>query len=869
MVYCIGTLELFSEMFKTLAKLLFLLLISNLVYAQNNLKSPNSVSIGLTHAPPMIYITDGKEPSGMIVDFLKEIGQRENWQIQWKTGTWSEIYEKARTGEIDIMTFIAFSQERMNYFNFSKEIFITGWGQVYVNEDNDLRNVLDFDNKPIAVVKDDIHSTGIQEMCEKFKVNCLIEYVANYDVAFEKLVNNEVAGAVSGSIVGVTYERKYDIVRSSVMFNPTNAHFAVSKNNGNTKLLDAIDSYMRSWKDDPLSPYTKLRNKWLSTSQGIIIPTWIKYGFAIAVLLVIAFLINLYYLKRQIRKHTHQHINQSKQLKQIINLVPHIIYVKDEAENFNLVNNNAADFFDVKSDDATPIPKPRKDNPSFTDFFEGDERLIEQGKRTVFKEITTYKNGEKKVFNLSKVPLLTEDDIPAVLTVAVDVSEEKKYLEKINYMAHHDELTQLPNRELLKNRVVLELKQEVSNKYQNALLFIDLDYFKNVNDSLGHAAGDQLLRIISERLKSIVSSKDTVARIGGDEFILLLKTEYENYSDIYEHANEVAHSALESLTEKIVINRHDLFITASIGIIIFPYHARTYEEVMQKADIAMYQAKARGRNGIAVFEPKMYEDILRHHQLVSDLHKSLETMDFYIQYQPQMSGAKADFIGLEALIRWNSDKEKIYSTSDFIRAAEESGLIIPISYWVIEQVIIQLQKWSETYKQLPFVTINISVLQLHDDDIVKYLNYLLRKYKIPPSLIELEITESVLVDKVRETVNTLEKLRDLGIRLAIDDFGTGYSSLSYLKKLPFDKLKIDYSFVKDIVENSEARTIVRTIIGMAEDLSLEVIAEGVETKEQHHMLLEMGCDKFQGYYFDRPLLADYIEEKYLANSNSR
>ena len=290
---------------------------------------------------------------------------------------------------------------------------------------------------------------------------------------------------------------------------------------------------------------------------------------------------------------------------------------------------------------------------------------------------------------------------------------------------------------------------------------------------------------------------------------------------------------------------------------------------MQKADIAMYQAKARGRNGIAVFEPKMYEDILRHHQLVSDLHKSLETMDFYIQYQPQMSGAKADFIGLEALIRWNSDKEKIYSTSDFIRAAEESGLIIPISYWVIEQVIIQLQKWSETYKQLPFVTINISVLQLHDDDIVKYLNYLLRKYKIPPSLIELEITESVLVDKVRETVNTLEKLRDLGIRLAIDDFGTGYSSLSYLKKLPFDKLKIDYSFVKDIVENSEARTIVRTIIGMAEDLSLEVIAEGVETKEQHHMLLEMGCDKFQGYYFDRPLLADYIEEKYLANSNSR
>lgn len=837
---------------------------SGLIIAQgDDIERPKAIKIGLTHAPPMILLSADKAPEGMVVDFINEVAIREKWNIDWVTGPWSEVYDKALNKEIDVMTYIAFSEERTKVFDFSYESFVTGWGQVYTYDNTQFQSVLDFENKKIAVVRGDIHALGVTELCTKFKVNCIIKYVNNYDVAFKMLENKEVDGAVCGSTVGVTYEEKFNISRTSIMYHPTNALFATPKNT-NSYILETFDQYLLKWRNDPSSPYSLSRSKWMNTIQSTVTPIWIKYLVIVILGLLIIFSFVVVFLRKQVRKHVAQHIHQSNQLKQIINLVPHMIYVVNSDGNVVLVNNYASEHFGVSSSSNTSKHQLLEKVPLYSKLFEDDSSLLKSGSGLIHKEIeTTNFNNEKIIFSVSKVPFDSNDNLPSVLTVGVDVTEEKAHQKQIRYMAEHDDLTGLPNRQLLKESINLSIKNSKNTGLQCAVLFIDLDFFKNINDSLGHAAGDELLIVVTRRLQSLLDIEDMVARIGGDEFIVQLCGISAEFSETENHANKIATQILESLTQKIIINQQELYISASIGVVIYPKAALTYEQIMQRADIAMYQAKSLGRNGFVLFKQEMENTVLKRLTLVAELRKAIDNSEFIIEYQPQISGANETIIGLEALIRWKHPNGELILPNDFISVSEESGLIIPIGQWVLEEVCKQINVWMKKYTDIPFVTVNLSVIQIHSDYLVENLQELFQKYSVPAHLIELEVTETVMVEQVEKTVYTLSQLKNLGVRLSIDDFGTGYSSLSYLKKLPFDKLKIDYSFIKDIVTDSETQTIVKTIIGMTQDLSLEVIAEGVETENQLQMLLKMGCDNFQGFYFDKPNSAAYIEDKYL------
>lgn len=825
--------------------------------------STDEIKIGLTHAPPLIILNERSPPDGMLVDFIKEVALRENWNISWQTGSWPAVYETAKNSGLDIMTYIAYTPERTKYFDFSKQSFVTGWGQVYTYDTSKFQNVLDFDNKTIAVVKEDVHVAGFVDLCEKFNVTCNIVYIENYDLAFNMLENEEVEGVVCGSNVGHTYEDRFNVFRTSVMFKPTDALFATPKN-GRPELLHVLDEYLKEWKSDINSPYSMSKEKWMGAIHRNIVPRWVYYLlFAIVSLLIISAVI-VSILRKKIKSHIKEYKRQSIQLNQIIDLVPHMIYVVNSDGEVVLVNNYASDYFGVTSTRNTTTHQILEKIPQYRKLFEGDKELLTDGFGSIFKEITCNNyNQEKVTFNISKVSFASDNNSPLVLTVGVDITEELAYQNKIQYMADHDHLTGLPNRKLIKNVVLRDPDSTNGELSHGALLFIDLDSFKNINDSLGHLAGDKLLIIVSERLKQIISEKDLLARIGGDEFIIYLPIESKDFNEIESKASEFAITILEILSKKYIINGQSFYISASIGVVICPRDASSYEQCMQRADISMYQAKAKGRNCFVIFEEDMENKILERQKIIVELHKALENSEFFIEYQPQIDVEDDSFIGLEALIRWNHPSGSIVQPNDFIQIAEDSGLIIPIGDWVIEEAFKQLSIWLKNNQKIPIVTINLSVLQLHNVELIDNLKHLFKIYKIPSNLIEFEVTESVLIENIEKTTYTLFQLKNLGVRLSIDDFGTGYSSLSYLKKLPFDQLKIDYSFVQDLIINSDTKTIVKAIISMANDLGLDLIAEGVETKEQLTLLLSMGCKKFQGFHFDKSSSVEYITHKYI------
>ena len=439
-----------------------------------------------------------------------------------------------------------------------------------------------------------------------------------------------------------------------------------------------------------------------------------------------------------------------------------------------------------------------------------------------------------------------------------DVSKLKQSQEQLNHIAHHDALTNLPNRILFQK--LLETSIHSSQRYNRkvALLFIDLDRFKNINDSLGHDAGDELLIKVADSLRKVIREYDTVARLGGDEFAIKL--------DAISHEQEVislTQRILSAFQQPFYIQGNNLHIEASIGISIYPDNGTTLEELLRNADTAMYQAKRNTQSKMAFYSSELTDEAMKNWKLENELHQALEQNDFYLLYQPKVDPASEQIKGVEALIRWDRGEQKSVSPAEFIPIAEETGLIVPIGKWVIATAIQQLAKWQGTACENLSIAVNVSVGQLHTSDLSSYIASELGKNGVSAELLEIEITEEYLVEgnfvgsNCHETLKTID---NLGIKMAIDDFGTGYSSLSQLNNLPISTLKIDKSFVDSVPKNKKNVAIVLSIISFANNLGLQVVAEGVETPEQVAFIHDSGCDLIQGYVYSRPVSAREIEE---------
>jgi diguanylate cyclase (GGDEF)-like protein/PAS domain S-box-containing protein len=441
----------------------------------------------------------------------------------------------------------------------------------------------------------------------------------------------------------------------------------------------------------------------------------------------------------------------------------------------------------------------------------------------------------------------------------IDITERKAAEEIIEHLAFYDHLTQLPNRQLLLDRLKQALLSSTHNSRQGALLFIDLDNFKNLNDTLGHDFGDLLLKQATQRLQSSIRQGDTVARLGGDEFVVMLVDLSEQPIEAAAQTEAIGEAMLASLSQPYSLDQHTYRCTASIGVTLFGAHPQATEELMKQADIAMYQAKKAGRNTLRFFDRQMQDNISARVALESELQNALEFGQFQLYYQIQVDDTCRP-LGAEALIRWTHPERGLVSPVQFIPLAEDTGLILPIGQWVLQTACAQLKAWQQNpLAHALTLAVNVSARQFRQTDFVQQVQAAVRLHDINPSLLKLELTESLLQENIEDTIATMNALNQLGVRFSLDDFGTGYSSLQYLKRLPLDQIKIDQSFVRDISIDASDIAVVRATIAMAGSLGLKVIAEGVETEEQRQLLQESGCFNYQGYLFGRPVPIDQFE----------
>jgi diguanylate cyclase (GGDEF)-like protein len=440
-----------------------------------------------------------------------------------------------------------------------------------------------------------------------------------------------------------------------------------------------------------------------------------------------------------------------------------------------------------------------------------------------------------------------------ILDNAREIEEIKRGQQHLYRLAHFDPLTELPNRELAYDRIRQALIAGYRKQIKTAILFADLDNFKHINDSLGHSAGDGLLKEVALRLKQCIREMDTVARLGGDEFLILLPDFTEVQSVI-----AVAQKIKESMQPLFEINDHEMIVSISIGISIYPDDATNIEELLRNADTAMYHAKSMGRNNFQFFTHQMNEAVKRQVHLTTLLSRAIEKQQFVLCYQPQINLISGKMFGVEALIRWYSPELGIVFPINFIPTAEASGLIVAIGDWVLMTACRQGRCWLDEGLKDFRIAVNLSSVQFQQGQLATHLKQILLETQFPPALLELEITESIMMSHKTEVLTTLKELKLLGVHISIDDFGTGYSSLSYLKTMSLDKIKIDQSFVRDIAYDSNDAAIVNAIIAMAKGLNLDVIAEGVETQEQLDFLISKGCYEAQGYYFSKPMPAEEI-----------
>ncbi|MFX3624990.1 MAG: EAL domain-containing protein [Ectobacillus sp.] len=475
-----------------------------------------------------------------------------------------------------------------------------------------------------------------------------------------------------------------------------------------------------------------------------------------------------------------------------------------------------------------------------------------RGKPQNYHVTARHKNDGYIYLEVSSIPIWVDEQVVGAYGIIRDITKQRKAEEKIQFMAFHDPLTKLPNRRLLRKRLHEALAKAKNENSLVAIMYLDLDRFKLVNDTLGHSIGDLLLKEAAKRLKGCLCSSDTISRQGGDEFIILLQqvTEHET--------KEIASRIIRMFKASFYIEGREIFVTPSIGISFYPFHGRQADTLLKKADIAMHYVKEQGKNNYHIYSPELDEKSHEKFSIQTALHKALERQEFVLYYQPKIDTKNNVIIGAEALLRWKHPVMGVVSPQKFIPIAEETGLIIPIGEWVLREACLQNKRWQQAGFPPIIICVNLSMRQFYQPDFVAKIVGILEETGLAPEYLEVEITESIAME-VEKACHILQGLKSIGVKIAIDDFGTGYSSLNRLKNFQMDHLKIDQSFVRSITNSKSGRGIIKAIISMAHNLGLSVVAEGVETEEELAFLKEQNCYEAQGYLFSPPVPSSQFE----------
>ncbi len=567
-------------------------------------------------------------------------------------------------------------------------------------------------------------------------------------------------------------------------------------------------------------------------------------------------------------------LHANEQLQTIIEAIPDAVFFKDSEGRWQFANEMAKRLFHLH-----PIPWQGKTEmelgrlqPKYRALYEkclrDDEDVWRSGFPALFEETMIDEAGNQRVFVVRKIPLFTpENQRKCMVIIKQDITPHKQATEQVHKLAYYDPLTELPNRRLMMIRLEQAMADSSSQGLPGALLFIDLDHFKLLNDTAGHAIGDLLLKKVAARMKTCIREEDTVARLGGDEFVIICSGHAHQTVEATIRAQLLGYHILELFKVPFQLDHHNYYSSPSIGITPFMGQEVPVTELLKRADMAMYRAKAEGRNTVRLFDQEMQATLDMHRQIGKALYQVISHKQLHLHYQVQVDDAR-HAIGAEALLRWDSPEMGWIPPNQFIPVAEESELIIMMGDWVLETACEQLKSWEANHLTRSLkLAVNVSSRQFHQPKFVQRVAHIIKNSGIDPTLLKLELTEGLILTNIEDSVKKMLAIKSLGVCLSLDDFGSGCSSMFYLKKLPFDQLKIDQTFVQNILIDRHDTALVKSIIDLARNFSLEIIAEGVETEEQLAFLNNHGCHAHQGYLFSEPVTEEsFVQLSYLTKT---
>lgn len=827
----------------------------------------HDIKIAVFPFKPLIYQDEKGNPNGFFYDIIEHIAETEGFETTYVFGTWENSLEAIKTGKIDLITSLAYTKERDEFIDYTKEGTFSVWSQVYTYHGTDINNIFDLNGKKVGIVKSDFSGQAFIDMAKKLEINCNYVYFESFSNIFENLDKKNIDAGVSSVTNSYAMKKEFHFEVTPIIFNPFTLYFGVPKGK-NQELLRILDLRIKELKSDKNSYYYKRLNYWIGvgeSSENELNKNVIKSIVFLLIVLFLVILISLY-LKSKVKKVTSEILKRTDELEKVIkelNISEQAISgategicITDISGNILKVNNSFCQLSGYEKEELLGknprILKSGKQDAQF--YLEMWESIIKTGSWR--GEIwDRKKNGEiyPKWLAIDTI-VCKSDDTTYYLGISTDITKLKNTEEKVNQLAYYDDLTKLPNRRFfyeILERVVVRTKKH--NKLA-ALLLLDLDRFKMINDTLGHSAGDIVLKITANRLKKSLKKSDTIARVGGDEFAIILE-DVENTQQII----IICQRIIEAISKNIEINNTSVLAGGSIGIVVIPVDDTEVEGLVMKSDAAMFHAKELGKGQFSFYSKEIQKKNKEFVIMENKLREALNHNEFSLFLQPKVliENNKPRIIGAEALIRLTPKEESIIFPDRFIKIAEDTGLIIPIGKWIIEDAckkIFLLKKQNINTN----IAINVSVRQLENFDIVSILKHAIERNNISPWDLEIEITESAFSKNIEKVIEILIQIRNLGIKIGIDDFGTGYSSLSSLLKLPIDYLKIDKSFIDRLGEKDE-KELVSSIIAISKNLNLGIVAEGVETKNQIDLLSKYNSIVIQGYYFSKPLnFEDFI-----------
>ena len=816
------------------------------------------LKVGVYHNPPKIMFDEDGDLSGIHADLLTVIAERHGWQLIPVECEWDECLHKLKNGDIDIMPDVAKTTARNEWMSFHSEHALLNWSQIYADEKEGITSVLDLDNKKVAVLRGSVQQEYLSDIIASFELSTELLPVNSFTEGFEAVNNQEADAVATNQFFGNQQVATRKIEMTPIMFLPNKLYFAMRQGKGSA-VLDIIDRDIRQLKANNQSDYYQIIKNWSSKQQPLRIPTYFWWLLGLLVLALCIGLLFNYELRKKVREKTSELKENKQRLDIILSSVDAYIFIKNTELRYEYVNQRVIDLFGM--DAADIIGKDDYDlfdKMTADELVELDKKVLSTRERSAQAEVN-YLPGDKTPHHYwsVKVPLYNaKDELVGICGISTDVSEYKQMKEELDSLAYFDPLTGLGNRRFMLDRLRQGLKRYAKEQSDGALILLDIDHFKQLNDRRGHGIGDELLIQFGQRLEQELRQQDDAGRLNSDEFMVFLQQPRNGNYVMVEELRERLTTLLNKLTAPYVLDGEEEQVSVSMGVVLLS-DAASEKEILQAVDLALTQAKEASGPHLQFFNAGLQRRFAHQQALLSALRKAITEEALQVYYQPQyerMSGSnQITCMGYEALVRWHDDELGWISPGEFIPLAESEGLMRSVHNLVVKRALADTPTLQALNPERSIrVAINVSAGQFKHSKFVEDMNEQMKIAGVSGSAIELEITESLLIDDIEKTAKTMRQLKDCGITFALDDFGTGYASLGYLKELPLNRLKIDQSFVQDLTQDRNDTAIVQTILALGRSLEMEVIAEGIETEEQLVTLEKLGCSQFQGFYFSLP-----------------